>query len=391
MLKILGGKSTFEKKLGIIKPVFDRYADKITEKINEILKTNMVSGVNIYTKQLENKLKKYLQSESVLAMSSCTAAMILTMQALKLRDCEVIIPSFTFSATAHMLYWNNCKPVFADVDENSFNISAETVEKVMTSKTKAVLGVHLYGNPIDIKPLDELCESKNIHLLFDGAHALGTEYHGKKIGGFGTATAYSASPTKLFSTIEGGFLSTDNKKLAEILDFSRNYGNKPDYSCSLPGLNARLSEINAVSGLVQFPDLELYIENRNNYANKFTEGLNKIPGLSFQFVDPANRSTYKDYSIIVDEEKFGLNRNQLEVVLLEEGIQTKKYFYPPVHSMAPYRQYVEDKDLPNTMHLTKNVLSLPIYSFMVDSEINGIVNAIKMAHRSSAEILPKLK
>lgn len=384
---ILGGKPIFNEKVPIIRPTVGKYAHELTKNIEKILSSNMLSGVDIYTKELEERLSNVLDAKSVIALSSCTAAMILTIQALGLKDKEIILPSFTFSATAHMVYWNRCKLKFVDVDLNTFNISVESVNEAINSKSGAILGVHLYGNPCDLHGLMELSEDHNIPLLIDGAHALGSKYRSKSIGALATATAYSASPTKLFSTIEGGFISTDDFELAETLKRSRNYGNYPDYTCELPGLNARLSEINAIVGLVQIDDLSTYIKNRNRYAEIYRGELSEIPGISFQKVDNRDLSTYKDFCIIIDCEKFGMNRDDLASVLLKENIQTKFYFYPPIHQLDAYKGIASDKDLPNTTYLSKNVLSLPIFSYMGEIEIKGIIKAIKKANRYGSEIL----
>ncbi len=388
---ILDGKPIFQKKLGIIRPVLDKYADSIAQKVQTVLKTNMVSGVNNYTVKLEEELKRILDAMHVVSVSSCTAGMILAIQALGLRGSEIVIPSFTFSATAHMLYWNNCKPVFADVNRETFNIDVDTVKEVITQKTKAILGVHLYGNPVDVQGLQEIADEKGIILLFDGAHALGTQYKGKGIGGIGTATAYSASPTKLLSTIEGGFVSTNVASLAEKLRISRNYGNNPDYSCDLPGINARLSEINAIAGLVQVKDLDTFVRNRNQYAEEYMRQLKKLPGLQFQLIKGGDLSTYKDFSIIVDPNRFGLTRDELAIALDKEGVQTKFYFYPPVHQLEAYRGLATDDVLPNTVYLSKNVLSLPIYNWMEKDEIEGIVSAIHGVYQYAGEVKQKIK
>lgn len=384
---ILGGKPIFNEFLPIIRPNLDKFAHKLSKKIEKILSSNMVSGVDIYTRELEERLCNILDVRNVIALSSCTSSMILTIQALGLKDKEIILPSFTFSATAHMLYWNRCKPKFVDVDLNTFNISFESIKKAINPSTGAILGVHLYGNPCDLHGLMEISEDYNIPLLIDGAHALGAEYRNKSIGALATATAYSASPTKLFSTIEGGFISTDNFELAETLRRSRNYGNYPDYTCKLPGFNARLSEINAIVGLVQIDELSMYIKNRNRFAETYIRELSKIPGLSFQKVDSGDLSTYKDFCIIVDFEKFGMNRNDLAKVLLKENIQTKFYFYPPIHQLDAFKGIATDKDLPNTTYLSSNVLSLPIFNYMEEIEICGIIEAIKKAHEYSSEII----
>ncbi|MGQ4876553.1 MAG: DegT/DnrJ/EryC1/StrS family aminotransferase [Promethearchaeia archaeon] len=388
---ILGGKPSFQELLGIIRPEIRKYAEIISNKIKSICKSNMLSGVDIFTKKIEHELERFLEANYVIAMSSCTTSMILTIHALNLRGSEVILPSFSFSATAHMLFWNNCTPKFVDIDKETFNIDPENVKESISPKTKAILATHIYGNPCDIDELQQIAEDYKLKLLFDGAHAMGTKYKNKRIGNMGDATAYSASPTKLLTTIEGGFISTKDKELAITLQRLRNYGNYPDYNVDLPGLNARLSEINAVIGLIQIDDLDTYIKNRNDYAKVFMKELKKISGIYFQKVKQGNISTYKDFSILIKENEFGLSRNEVAYALNKENIQTKFYFYPPIHKMDAYKKYTPKKELIYTDFISNNILSIPIYNVMEHKEIFGIINAIKKIYAYAPEIKEKIR
>jgi dTDP-4-amino-4,6-dideoxygalactose transaminase len=386
---ILGGEPAFSKRIPIIRPNYDKYSKEIMKELETIINSNMVSNVNNYVKKFEEKISDYLKVEHVIAVNSCTIGMILAFQALNIRNKEVIIPSFSFSATAHMLYWNNCTPVFVDVDPNSWNLDPSKIEEKINDKTAAIMAVHLYGNPANINELERITTENNLELLFDAAHSLGSKYNGKHPSEYGHVHSYSMSPTKLLSTIEGGLITTNDNELAEELKISRNYGNRSDYTCKLPGLNARMSELYAAVGLSMVDCLDDFVRNRNEYASIFMEELKDIPGVQLQTIRNEDISAYKDFSIVIDENLFGLNRNEIAEALLQEGISTKFYFYPPIHQLEAYKNY-STEDLEKTEYISKNVLSLPIYNFMEIDTVLKICKAIISIQEKSKEIKMKL-
>jgi len=386
---ILGGEPVFEKLAPIIKPLLAKYAtDGFLSKIKGILESGMVTD-HIYVRELEKNISSYLRVKNVVGISSCTLGLILSLQLMGLRKKKVILPSFTFVATANAAYWNDCKIVLADCDPNTFNISPEDVKKKMTKDTAAIIGVHIFGNPCDVKALQEIAEDHDVKLLFDSAHAFGASYDGKKVGGFGDVEVFSCSPTKLFITTEGGIVATADDKLAAEMRIARNYGNLPDYQCKIPGLNARMTEINAALGIEMLKNIDEMVENRNKYAALYKKFLAKVPGIKFQEPTKGTRHAYKDFGIIVNPKEFGVNRDALYDALAKENVMTKKYFYPPVHKLEAYSESAK-ADLPNTEHVSNNVLCLPIYSYMDEKLIKNICTAIERIHKFSKEISRKL-
>jgi dTDP-4-amino-4,6-dideoxygalactose transaminase len=383
---IIGNDPEFSEWFPIIKPNLDRYADNILTKIDCVLRSNMVSGVNILVKELEEKLAKFLEVDHVIAVSSCTLGMILALQAADLRSKEILLQSFSFSATAHMAYWNNSKIRFIDSYLDTLTIDLEDLKRQLNPKSKAVIGVHMYGNPCYITELLEFSSDNNIPIFFDAAHALGSKYKNKPIGSQGLVNVFSASPTKLFTTIEGGFVATNDDKVFKRIVLGRNYGNYPDYSCVLPGLNGRMSELHAAAGLVTLADIPKFVDNRNMYASKYKEKLKKIPGIAFQEITKNSLSSYKDFSIFIDPKEFGMDRNLLSEALYKENIATKFYFYPPIHQLEAYKTGMPP-DLPNTEKLSNSVLSLPIHNFMEENDIKRIGNCIESIHNYADKIL----
>jgi dTDP-4-amino-4,6-dideoxygalactose transaminase len=204
-----------------------------------------------------------------------------------------------------------------------------------------------------------LLEKHNLKLIFDAAHGFGALYQGKPVGNQADAHVFSLSPTKLLITGEGGIVSTDDDRLAEQIRMGREYGNDGNYDSAFAGLNARMPEFNALMGLYSLKRLESAAQSRNETANYYQEMLGRLPGIEFQQVCPGNRNSYKDFSITVDAETFGLTRDQLALALGAENIDTRKYYEPPAHRQLAYKQFYNGSQLPNTELLSARSLSLP--------------------------------
>lgn len=360
-------------KYPIIKPIVSKFQDRILDDLRGIIDSNMLTNVNRWTAEFENGLRDYVGNKECVAVSSGTSGLILSLQAMGIRDGEVIIPSFTFAATAAAAYWTGNRIVYSDIDD-TFTISPEDVNEKISRETKAIIGVHMYGNPCHIKELTEISVDNSIPLIFDSAHALGSSYQGKSIGNFGDIEVLSLSPTKLITSVEGGAVLTNSNEISEKVRLLRNYGLAPDYSSDLPGLNARLSEIHACIGHSQLPHIDDYVSRRNNYVNWYKQLLKKRGGISFQKVIDGNTNAHKDFSIVINREKFGMDRNELAKALAEKGIGVKFYFYPPMHQLNAYKD--DDVHLPVTEEVSHNLISLPIYNDMKKEDIEYIAEAV---------------
>ncbi|MBI3668700.1 MAG: DegT/DnrJ/EryC1/StrS family aminotransferase [Acidobacteria bacterium] len=326
------------------------------------------------------------------AVSSCTSGLTMVLRALGLAG-EVIVPSFTFFATGHAVRWNGLRPVFADCDPDTWNVDPADVERKITERTSALLVVHLYGNPCDVEALTRLATRYRLKLVFDGAHAFGSRYRGRPIGQFGDAEVFSLSPTKLLVAGEGGLVTTDDATLAQAIRGMRNYGDTGAYDPDWLGMNARMTEFNAALGLAGLSMVEEKVRRRNQIAQMYTDLLSPLPGLRFQSVHPEDVNTYKDYSVHVTPEQFGLTRDELAAGLLAENIETKKYFYPPLHMQKLYRAFHDPtrNDLAQTEHVTGGILSLPIYESLPDSTIENVADAIwHLARYAAARKEPSL-
>ncbi len=381
---VLGGKPIFNKKcpVHIVRPTLPDLKVLMPELKKIFQSGQLTNSANV--KEFESRTARYLNVKHCVAVSSCTSGLILVQKCLGLEG-EVIVPSFTFHATAHSLLWNRLTPVFVDCREDTFNLDEKKIERLITKKTSAILAVYLYGNPPAMEKLKLLANRHHLKLIFDSAHAFGSMYKGIKAGGFGDAEVFSLSPTKLLVTGEGGLVSTNDKALADKLKVARNYGDSGDYNCAFNGLNARMAEFNAILGIEGLKIVDKKIKMRNGIAAHYTDFFKNYNGISFQEVKKENLSTFKDYSIIVNPDILGIDRDLVAMALQKENIVTKKYFYPPVHMQKAYKAYKKD-GLGITERLSSRVLSLPIYSSLTDETVDKICYSFNRIIKYKEEI-----
>jgi dTDP-4-amino-4,6-dideoxygalactose transaminase len=303
---------------------------------------------------------------------------------------EVILPSFTFFATGHAVLWNGLQPVFADCEPASWNLDPARVAELIGPRTAAIVAVHMYGNPANTDALEALARQRGLKLIFDAAHALGSRREGRPVGSFGDAEVFSLSPTKLLVAGEGGIVATHDSDLACRLRAARNYGDTGNYDPLVLGLNARLTELNALLALHGLAHLEEQLRRRNAIATRFTSGLRALPGIGFQKVRPQDESTYKDFSILIDSDQFGVTRDALGLALVAENVEVKKYFYPPLHQQKLYRTF-HTNGLAATERISQSVLSLPIYAGLADETMDRLIEAIARIHAHRFEVAAALR
>ena len=360
--------------------------DSVVGQYRSAYDNGLITNADIVGK-FEAAVAERLQVKHCVAVSSCTSGLMMSLRGLGVTG-EVIIPSFTFFATGHSARWNGLTPVFADCDPDTWNVDVADVERKITERTRALLIVHLYGNPANVEALTKIAQKHNLKLIFDGAHAFGSQYRGKPIGSFGDAEVFSLSPTKLLVAGEGGLVTTNDASLAKAIRLMRNYGDSGAYDPEWIGIErphvgiqrrARSHRSRAKSTTASAAATRSRACTTNMLAN--------LPGLRFQKVDHRDVNTFKDYSIHVTPSQFGMNRDELADGLLAENIETKKYFYPPMHMQTLYKQFHKagGRDLKVTEEVTGGILSLPIYELLPDSTIETVSLAIRrLAHHAAS-------
>jgi len=384
---ILGGEPAFHERVQMVRPVLPAFTE-MAEGIESILRTGMVTKGR-YMRDFEQALCEHLGVKNAVAVSSCTSGMMLTHKALGLTG-EVVVPSFTFMATVSALVWAGLRPVFAEVDRDTNNLDPAAAEAAITPQTTAIVAVHQFGNPADISGLQKVAERHSLKLIFDAAHGFGALYQGEPVGKQGNAQIFSMSPTKLLIAGEGGIVATNDDTLANQIRMGREYGNDGNYDSAFAGLNARMPELSALLGLQSLKKLEQAASNRNETAALFQEILGHLPGIGFQQVRPGDRHSYREISLTIESQLFGLTRDELALALAAENVDTRKYYDPPVHRQTAYRPYDDGRPLPITDWLASQSLSLPMWSNMSTEVAMGICQSIRRIHENSALVRQKL-
>jgi dTDP-4-amino-4,6-dideoxygalactose transaminase len=379
----LGGAPMFPERLPLTRVRFSN-PSLIARDVERVVSSGILTdGPSVRT--LEERSAEFLGVRHCVAVASCTTGLMLVLRAAELSG-DVVVPSFSFAATAHAVAWNGLRPVFADIDPETLTLSPSSVEAAIGVRASAILATHVYGTPCDVEGLSDVAARNGIGLYFDAAHGFGSRRGGALLGGFGAAEVFSLTPTKTLIAAEGGLIATNDDLLAERCRLGRNYGHPGDYDCRFVGLNARMSEIHAVLALASFEDLEERISKRNELAGTYRTVVGDIPGITFPLVREGDVSTYKDLTVLVDEEAFGMSADALAEALDAEGVETRRYYAPPIHRMRAYRPVGADADLPVTDIAAASALSLPLWTEMTESHIHRLGDAVRRirAHLGSA-------
>jgi dTDP-4-amino-4,6-dideoxygalactose transaminase len=344
-----------------------------------------------YVQELEHKIAEYLGVNHCIVMCNGTIALEIAIRALELKG-EVIVPSFTFIATAHSLQWQEITPVFCDIDHLTHHIDPKNIEKMITPRTTGILGVHTWGRPCDIEALYEVAHKHNLKLLFDAAHAFGCSYKGKMIGNFGNAEVFSFHATKFFNTFEGGAVVTNNDELAKKMRLMKNFGFAGYDNVIYIGTNGKMNETSAAMGLINMESIDEFIAiNRRNYEC-YNSYLEDIPGIKLQQYDHHEKQNYQYIIMEVDESEAGLSRDELLKVLHAENILARRYFYPGCHRMEPYRSYFPHAHLllPVTEEVAKRVVVLPTGSSIEPQSILTICQIVRLAVENGKDVRKQL-
>lgn len=389
-LAIFGGPPVFSELLHVGRPnIGDRVA--LLTRISDLLDRHWLTNNGPFVQEFEQRLACYLGVKHCVAMCNATVALEIAIRALGLQG-EVIVPSFTFIATAHALQWQEITPVFCDVDPATHNLDPAKVEALITPRTTGLIGVHVWGRPCAIEALSEIAARRNLILMFDAAHAFGNSYQGRMIGNFGQAEVFSFHATKFLNTFEGGAVVTNDDNLNAKLRLMKNFGFAGTDNVIYVGTNGKMSEISAAMGLTGLESLEEFIAvNRRNYA-AYRVGLQDIPGIELMAYDEAERCNYQYVIIEVDEAATGISRDGLVRILHAENVLARRYFYPGCHQMEPYKSYFPNASLllPNTEQLTTRVVSLPTGTALRAEEVAKVCSLIRYVVEHSSEIQLKL-
>ncbi|HEX2027221.1 MAG TPA: DegT/DnrJ/EryC1/StrS family aminotransferase [Nitriliruptorales bacterium] len=379
---VLGGDPAFPRGLPLVRPDLGD-TSRLSARLEAILASGILTdGPTV--RALEEAVADYLGVGHVVAVASGTSGLMLVMQACGL-DGRVVMPSFTFAATAHAAHWAGARVTFADIEPASLTLDPEDVRERVDGAA-AVVGVHLYGTPCAVEALQEVADHAGIPVIYDAAHALGSRRAGCPVGRFGVAEVFSLSPTKVTVAGEGGLITTDDDALAETCRLGRGYGNPGDYDCLFPGLNARMSELHAAVALHAFERLDERVARRNALAARLRRRVHGLRGVGFPEVAAGDTSTVKDLTVLVDADGFGLSAQHLAAALAAEGIDTRRYYHPPVHRQKAYAHLGPPHHLPVTDRVAERALTLPLWSHLPARDVDRVADAIARIHAQAAAV-----
>lgn len=374
-LAVNGAPPMFSEPIHVGRPNIGNHK-RFLQRASDILDSGWLSNNGPIAQEFERRIAAFLGVKHCVAMCNGTIALEIATRALELKG-EVIVPSYTFVATAHALQWQEITPIFADIDPATHNLDPAAVWRMITPRTTGIVGVHLWGRASAVKELEAIAKEHNLRLMFDASHGFGCSLDGRLIGGFGECEVFSFHATKFFNTFEGGAVVTNNDTLAEKMRLMRNFGFSGYDNVIYPGTNGKMTEIAAAMGLTNLEDLDDFVAiNRRNYQC-YRDAIGSVPGLSLLEYNESERNNYQ-YAVIEVAPYFPVARDRIVEVLHAENVLARKYFWPGCHNMEPYRSYYPHAGLvlPNTNRVAERVVVLPTGSALQTGAIRGITSIL---------------
>lgn len=348
------------QKILVTQPMLPELED-VYSQIEEIWTTKWLTNMGSKHNELEIKLKDVLKVNNVSLFNNGTIALMVAIKALDLpHGSEVITTPFTFAATPHCISWNGLKPVFCDIEPDTMTIDAEKIEELITPNTSAIVAVHVYGFPCNVKKIDNIAKKYNLKVIYDAAHAFSTEIDGRGIGTFGDITMFSFHATKLYNTIEGGCLTYNDDNLVRKIYNLRNFGIRSEELVEEVGINGKMNEIQAAIGLLNLNLYKKEQEKRAKIKEFYDDNLSKIKGIRIPKMPNNATNSYQYYPIIIENE-YPLSRDELYLKFKQRNIYTRKYFYPACHDYECYKDNLQNRVLSIVDDIKHKVLCLPFY------------------------------
>jgi dTDP-4-amino-4,6-dideoxygalactose transaminase len=387
-LALLGGQPAFNQPLHVGRPnIANR--ERFLERTGQMLDRRWLSNNGPLVQEFERRIAEFIGVKHCICVCNATIGLEIAIRAAGLKG-EVIVPSYTFIATAHALQWQEITPVFADIDPATHNLDPARIERHITPRTTAILGTHVWGRPCPVESLAEIAQRRGLKLMFDAAHAFGCSHRGRLIGGFGLAEVFSFHATKFLNSFEGGAITTNDDELAAKIRLMTNFGFSGYDNVIYIGTNGKMTEVCAAMGLTNLEGIEdLVAVNRRNYE-AYRAGLAGIPGVGLTHYDSAERGNYQYVVVEVDQATAGLTRDDLIKVLHAEKVLARKYFWPGCHRMEPYRSLYPYAAmfLPETERVAARVIVLPTGNAMSEADIAMVCDIIRttMAHAPAVRL-----
>lgn len=330
--------------------------------------------------RLEQALAEYLGVEYISLFTNGTLPLITALQALSLTKGEVITTPYSFVATTHSIWWNGLTPVFVDVEPTTGNIDPSKIEEAITPNTVAIMPVHVYGQPCDDEQISKIAKKYGLKVIYDAAHAFGVRKNGQSILNWGDISTLSFHATKVYGTIEGGALVCHNAEKKYQIDNLKNFGFRGETTIVAPGINGKMDEVRAAFGLLNLKQVDAAIEARRKVAIQYSQAIDQIDGLTYLPEQPNVRYNYGYFPIFVDETRYGMSRDALYEKLKANNIFGRRYFYPLISMLNPYKEYpsANPDNLPVATKMANEVLCLPMHHALTDEDVERVINIIRI-------------
>jgi dTDP-4-amino-4,6-dideoxygalactose transaminase len=389
-LAILGGSPAFTEKLHVGRPNIGD-PETFLARVRDMLERRWLTNDGPFVKEFEERVADFIGVRHCVAMCNGTVALEIAIRALGLSG-EVIIPSYTFIATAHALQWQQITPVFADIREDTHCLDAEAVERMITPRTTGLIGVHLWGQACDVDALTELARRRKLRLLFDAAHAFGCTHKGRMIGNNGECEVLSFHATKYFNTLEGGAVLTNDDALAHKMRLMRNFGFAGVDNVIHVGTNGKMNEVSAAMGLTNLQSLDSVTRINERNWEAYRDELSCVDGLRLLRYGDQERCNYQYVVVDVDARAAGLTRDDFVSVLWAENVMARKYFWPGCHRMEPYRSLFPHAGLllPNTERVAQRIMLLPTGTAVDQATIETVCRILKAATKHNSHVRRQL-
>ena len=346
--------------------------------LKEIWDSKWLTNNGQFHRKLEEELAKYLNVEFISLFSNGTLALMSALQALNITG-EVITTPFSFVATTHALWWNNIKPVFVDIEPETLNIDPAKIEAAITPRTTAILPVHVYGNPCMVDEIQRIADIYGLKILYDACHTFNTKLNGIPILNYGDLSVMSFHATKVFSTIEGGAIISRDEAMKKRIDLLKNFGFAGETTVIAHGINAKMNELQSAFGLLQLKYAGTYVEKRKKIYEHYCNLLKGVPGITVIKTNSNTENCYSYFAVLIDQKKFGIERDEVYNSLKERNIFTRRYFYPLISQFPAYSglESAAPGRMPVAERVSSQVLCLPIYPDLQEAEVTNIVTLIK--------------
>ena len=345
------------------------------DEIKEIWDSHWLTNMGPKHKKLQVELKKYLKVNNIDLLTNGHMALELSMQAMDLHG-EVITTPFTFASTTHAIVRNGLDPVFCDVNPTDFTLDTSKIEDLITDKTCAIVPVHVYGNICNVEEIERIAKKYGLKIIYDAAHTFGVEYKGRGIGNFGDVSCFSFHATKVFNTIEGGAACFHDEQFGRKLYNLKNFGIRGPEEVEEVGANAKMNEFCAAMGICNLRHVEEEIAKRKDVVERYRENLADVPGIYLNPIQKDVKPNYAYFPVVFDEKMFGSSRNEVFDTLAENGVGARKYFYPLTNTFDCFHGKYDVSKTPVALHISKRVLTLPLYADLGLDEVDRICNII---------------